>query len=273
MNILKKSAIATFLIFGLVAMLQTAPYAATRGSAELRRLETNLDTLGDKEGSLHQIIEELQGFTMLNATAPAAGIDSTTSVKLPGIATDDNIAFVLRFASANNVAASSTTNSQAIGAGDPDVGASGSRITFVSKLWGDMGNNVQVVLTQISTLPFTTEGTLSIVTTGYAIEVKLSTGQNEAFYSSGSAVVNAINTDPAASLLVDAFVNFAGTATVVPVAQFNLGGGLGTPQSVDVIPASFWTITSSQSVTPNEGTPVTSQDGLIFGIHNRPDLQ
>lgn len=237
--------------------------AAPRSTSNLRAYEGNLDTLSDKENNLHQLIEETQRFRTLSSTCPAPG----GKIILPGIATDDTIVSVVRHSSANITLASSTT----VRGTQPD-GTAGPTIAIESKIPGAMGNNITFSFVQIDSQTLSSQGTLTVNTTGYAFQVGLSTGVSAAYYSSATMVVNAINNDPSASALVRAYVVSFGSGTFIPITgPINLNSGSGSTYTPTAISPSFFTISSSQTVTVSTGAPVSSNDYLKFNLFDRPD--
>jgi len=69
--------------------------AAPRSTNSLRTHKNNLDLLSDKGNNLHQLIEELQGFTSVVATAPQT--NASGRIKLPGISTSVSTPLIIRF--------------------------------------------------------------------------------------------------------------------------------------------------------------------------------
>lgn len=231
-------------------------YAAARTTANLRADERNLEILADKDGSLHQLIEELQRNRVTFATVTTPSVTGS-SVVVPGLSTGDRILAIVVHSSANNVSASSVTVRQAVG--DGTFGAS---VTIRANVWGNTGNNVLVTFTQ-NTTTTALRGQLQVVTTGYNIEVKLSTGDVAAYYSSAPMVCAAINNNPAAAALVNcSFQASVATMTAMPITQFALNGGAGAPLSRHVLPSAYYTVTSSQAVTISTGAPLMPNDGL-----------
>ena len=237
-------------------------FSAVRSTQNLRNYENNLETLSDKEGSLHQLIEEMQRLTNRSSTGCAPGGALTN---IYGITTDDTIVSAVVFSSCNLVAASTQTLAQTL-----NDGTAGTAINITSKYWGTMGNNINITFTQrTSTTPNLTA--LQINTTGYAMEVMLTTGSSGHYYSSGTMVCNAINSDLNARELVSCFVVSNGTATLKPISQFKLAGGLGTLMTSRSVGANYFTISSSQTVTTSTAAPIAVTDGVILNIFDRPD--
>lgn len=233
----------------------------------LRNYERNLDILGDKTGSLHQLIEELQRFRVTTTSGPAV---QGGSVAVSGMATEDTIVAVVRFSSANVVTASSVTVVQV----STDSSA-GPTLTLRSKVWGTMGNNIKVRFTQISSQAAAQEGVLTVNTTGYLIEVKLSTGDFPATeYSSATRVCNAINNHPEASQLISCTPATFSSGTVLPLTyDVALVGGLGTVISANSVDPSYFTHTASATVRVSTNAPVDSNDVLQFKWYDAPDTK
>ena len=263
-----------------ISLMAGYSFATLRSTDNLRRYETNLDILADKSGNLHQLIEEIQGFDVIKATCEGSGsviLDST-------VLENDTIIFVTVLSSANNVQASSTTLAKAI-----IDGSEGGSVILKSKVLGTMGNNISLNFVQnastntVFTINGSTQkvnaGTLVVYTTGYAIDVWLSTTGIYSFmasttagtFASASDVCSAIESDAGANDLVSCQTNTS-TRTVVALSGILLKNGEGSVLVPNTISGSYFTAGNGK-ITVGTNAPVSKYDGLVIYLYKRPITQ
>lgn len=242
----------TFLAFASVCFSAQEIFSF-RSLANLKKNERNLDILADKSGRISQLIQELQGTRVNITTGNAVGVP----IALEGITTDDTIVSAIVLSSGNLILASTTT-------GDSDA-----RILWQSKIPGAMGSNINLVFTQ-KALGDPTSTQLTINTTGYEIEVKLSTGNNSANFSSATMVVNAIRSHSAANSLVRvSTVAGGGIGTVVERSKAALSPGSGIVQGFYSAPLNSLTIPENGFVSISTSGVVTSNDAILWIWNDR----
>lgn len=269
------------ILFSIMSVVASTQVEAFWNTTNLRERESNLDTLRDKRGNLHQLIEELQSFDVIRATCPGSGGIVVNS----SITANDTIVAAIVLSSANTTIASSTTHK-----GISVDGTQTGRVIVRSKILGTMGNNISLEFKQIASTNtyFTknnitstpTAGSLMVFATGYAIDVYLSTcGANVSLaisttlgtYASGADVCSAIQNDDAANSIVTCEAPFS-TSSVVALSGILLSEGIGSNYFPNVIDGSFFT-SGTGIITLNKNTPATSNDGLVLYIFRRPSAE
>lgn len=232
-----------------------------RDTSELRLLERNIELLPDRSNNMHTLIEELHSHRVFFTSGCAPG----GKILVDGISTDDVLLEVTVLSSANLVAAATTTRIM-----NDNDGTQADNLKLTANVWGTQGNNVTVLFTQQTDT--NTGQQLLLNTTGYILEVKLATGPNNAYKSSGAAVCNAINNSPIASRLVFCASQFKSTDTVLPMSIVaTLVGGVGTVALSEHDITDWATITASGTVTIDTRAAVAAVDGIKITALDKPD--
>lgn len=226
--------------------------------------ESNLDILYDKDGSLDDLIGEIQGYKTYITT----GYPTGSTIPVTGILPTDTIRSIVVHTSAAVVCGSTVI-------GNPGDG----QILLQSKVWGWTGFYINASIFKKGATIGVSSGALSINTTGYAFAINTSTGENNIQASSANAIVNAINSHPWLGTLVlastFAAANSFSTETIKTVglvnqlffgnAQTVYVSGLSTrPADLGtyVLDGQFATITSSGNVVISTAAPISRVDGL-----------
>lgn len=158
-------------------------HAAQFSRVSLQAYEHNLDVLEDKQGSLDDLIGELQNSRVLTATGAVVG----TTVPVPGILPTDSINSIVIYSSGSDFSGSTV------------IGRPGECQLFLqSKIGGLASTRLSVTFTRKGNTDVSSN-TLTIGTTGYSFEVKLASADGRLSangmmeYSSGPVICAAIN--------------------------------------------------------------------------------
>lgn len=262
---------------GLTGILFHAKFSqATESRINLRTYSNNLDILSDKDGNLDELIGELQNFRTYVATGAVLG----STISVPGILPTDTIREIVVYTSASIVCGSTVIGK----AGD-------SQIVLQSRVPGIVGFTFNANVIQKNHLN-TSSASLTINTTGYAFEIQLASGTGTLSPSSGSAIIDAINSHPWLSRLVRA--STSQLATSFDTSSFKMDGtgvrggvdltnqyfwnGVNQPYvtslssrpfsvGVYTIPGQYATISSSGNVVISTSAPLTKEDYLELKVH------
>lgn len=176
-----------FALAGLSIVMQENPAFAYIPRTNLQNYSRNLEVLGDKDGSLDQLIGEIQGYRTFFASGAVVG----TTISVPGILPGDTIEEVVVNSSACDFAGSTVIGGR----------AGEAQITLQSRICGINSTRLTASFTRKGTTDISSQ-TLSINTTGWSFEVKLATGDGQKsgdgniVLSSGNAICDAINGHP-----------------------------------------------------------------------------
>ena len=252
-----------FFGFGLFVFLFVYQAHGFRPTQNLDDRKHNLDTLADKSNNLVDLIRETQGLRVQGTTVPAVTESGSGNIMLPGITTDDTIVGALVLSSANVTYASTITLTVT------DENNDTHQLGVISKIPGAMGNNITIAITAHSS--GTTYAPLTVNTTGYNIQVKLSShaGQYEANYSSINAIVAAIRAHTAANSLVHVYAVGTGTGVPSALSQTNLTAGAGTIQGAHWLPVDGSSITANGTVHTTTSAAVSNNDWLLWFWYDR----
>lgn len=254
----------TILLFGIHNSFLFSARMPLRSRLNLQRYERNLDVLKDKEGSLNQLIGEVQGYTITTTSGGAIG----STITISGIDTNDAIFGAVVYSSGNNVAASTTTgNGATLGEG---------QVKWTSKLGGAMGNNIMLSYVLVSTAVSGGTTTLTVNTTGYNIEVRISTGSDGVNGSSITALLTAVRNNEAANYMVSVASVSCGSCTITAasVSSFRIGTGVsgnGTPQSATWVDGSVASMTATGKVWFTTKSFITVNDMVEWHWYDRPE--
>lgn len=253
--------------FALIVSIGTVN-ATPRSRVNLNQSQNNLDTLVDKGNNLSQLIGELQGLKVQGSTSAASTVDGSGTILVPGISTEDTIIGAIVFSSAGIQYASSETLTTSTLSPDENIG-------LRSKIPGIMGNNISIAITAQST--FTVDNTsvqivaLVVVTTGYHIQVKLSSSAEnyDNDRSSVNAIVAAIKAHAAANSIVNPFAVGTGTGVPSTLAETNLNSGQGTVQGLSWLSINGAEITAAGQVQVTTSGAVAKDDWLLWLYFDR----
>ena len=255
-----------FLLAMIVGLMTGFAYADLRSTDNLRHYGVNLDILADKSNNLPQLIEELQGFAVIRATCAGGGSNIVDSTVNEG----DTVVSAIVLSSANITLSTAGTT-----VGASQDGSESGLITLRSKIAGTFGNNLKIVFTQMTSSGIY-GGALTVVTTGYSTEVKLSSAgifnytasTRSASFATGARVCSAIQAyAPANDLMTCEVVN--STRQVLASPQISFVGGLGNVLQPNVISGDHFTVYDGRIAIASDA-PVDKSDTLILYIFRRP---
>lgn len=232
--------------------------AETTSREQLQAYSGNLDILRDKTGNLDTLIGEVQGYRTYIVTGAVVG----TTVSVPGILPTDTIREVIVHTSAAFVCGSTVIGK----AGD-------GQIQFQSKIWGDPSFQLNVSVTQKLKGDISSE-TLTINTTGYAIEIKLASGSVNTVISSANAIVEAIRADSRLNRIISvstlaAAASFSTASFTMPTAadftnQFFQGNSATGAEKSYRLTVATTTVVRSEYPLPGSAAVITSSGNVVF---------